>query len=358
MSRAVLDRLARDVAALEQAEADRRARAWAKRIDLWLSSLSAAWTVPSAQPPADRAAARERLESCRALGAIYVEEGVDGLRACLAALVTTGPDGEPATGLPPAEQDAVIAWAGRLWPPGSRHPFDPDRPHQQIGALDAAPPAPAVVTAWRTRAQVFAHAPGDPQPVWPETRAGITAHLCFTYVVEGEGDAGRQAVAGWLTTNGIHTKAKATQQARGLAEDIAELRQIAAASGYAAVRAEIMDWYAGTTEAEADRILGCAGIAADPPAERRSAPAPAPDSRPRGAPDPPVAAPATSAPALASPTPPVVRRPAPTPAPLRRVNQPDRRRSARERLAARYGPEEPRHREIDGYEILRRLSRF
>jgi hypothetical protein len=164
-------------------------------------------------------------------------------------------------------------------------------------------------------------------------------------------------VADWLVEYADHTPERAAEQAATLAEDIATLRRLVAESGYTTARAELATRFTddsiAVTEAELDRILGSAGIAA--PAEER---------------EPAVAAPTTTAPAAAAPTattPPSPQVPSastrrstktplpaaapPSPTPPSRTPQllsPEQmrrlsRRSipARERLRERYGEAEP-----------------
>jgi hypothetical protein len=369
MSRMVVTRVRREFAAIEQADADRRTRMWSRAVAHWLDDLRLAWAAPP-PPDVDRQAARDHLEWARMLGATYYEGGTDGLREFLAEFPVMVA-GEVVTRLPDAQQEAVVAWAKALWPEGSRHPCDPDLPaHQRLGALDDTPPSPAVITAWRTRVAYFAHAPGEPRPAWPETAAGVTAHLCFLVTIQGEGAAGRQAVADWLVASGIHTPRKAQQQAVALAEDIATLRQRVAASGSVAARATVMDWYDGTTAAEADRILGCSGIAVDEAADTAAPPTRPPKAARRSTSRQQVsAAPAPLPAAPPAPPPPVAAEPVPTPprsrpeatpstGMLQRMARPERRMEMRERLERRYGPpmETPR-RELDGWTVLERLAR-
>jgi hypothetical protein len=362
MSRMAVTRLARAVAALEEVEADRRARAWAMAIDRWLARLTTVWfgAVPIASDE-DRDAARVDLDAARELGMVYYEEGASGLRAHLARLTVVGPDGVPVTGLPAAAVARVLAWTARTWPPGSRHPCDPDLPaHQRPGALDPDPPSAAFIVACRTRAAFYTHAPDTPRPTWPDTPAGTFANLCLLFVLQGEGDAGRQAVAAWLMAEADFDRARAEEQATALAEDIATLREVAAREGPAA-RATAMAWWPELTEEEARLVLSCSGIAAE--TDEAGETAAASETTPRTAtrradrPQTPAAVPSSSTPA-APPRPPPPLPPTLSPEPVRPMARLERRLGMRERLERRYGPpEESPRRELDGWTILERLAR-
>jgi hypothetical protein len=265
-----LTRLTPLVAAEVTRRHERRRRAFTR----WQQTLRLAWSdapalaarfqrdgLPAA---AARAEAHHWLETARWFGVVAYEAGAAALGAMLQDIPVTGAAGDRASEgrFTDAEVAALTAWAAATWGEGSSHPHAPWLPpDQRFGALDEAPPRPALIAATAARAH------HHPQP-WDQamsgqagaaalTQGGVFAELVYRYVVHGEDAAAQQAVAQWLAAEVGYDTTTATEQAERLAQDVQAMRQRVMDEGAAAVVPDLIAW--GASEAEATLVLAYSG---------------------------------------------------------------------------------------------------